>query len=94
MQERRRQNRAPVQDGVLYLYESKGLQQDAQYGLAFDVSNDGACIYTQQQFATDDSIKLFCAKFGEEPRSAYVKWCRRIDENLFKVGVSFKRDSK
>lgn len=88
--ERRKEPREHVRDGVLYLHESESLTQSAQNGLAFDVSHDGACIYTQQEYREEDTIKVFCKQISDRPVTARVKWCKRMDENLFKIGLIFR----
>jgi hypothetical protein len=87
--ERRKANRDEVKDGVLYLHEALHINQAAQNGLAFDLSIDGACIYTQQEYDENDSVKVFCKKFGDEPIKATIRWCKKVDERLFKIGLSF-----
>ena len=87
--ERRKEKREPVEDDVLYLHYSKKISQAAQHGLAFDLSDSGACIYAQQEYAEGDVIKIFCKDFGDTPAKASVCWCRKLDERLFKVGLKF-----
>jgi len=89
LEDKRKDDRSSVKDGVLYLHESRSITEAAQNGLAFDISRAGACIYTQQEFLEGDTIKVYCSKFGDMPIKTSVRWCRKVDDRLFKVGVSF-----
>jgi len=91
--ENRTEDRKNVEDGVLYLHEMRSVGNTAQNGLAFDFSDNGACIYTQQHLSQSDTIKVLSDKFGDSPRKATVRWCKKLDENLFKVGLSFNGNS-
>jgi hypothetical protein len=91
-EEKRREDRERANDGVIYLHESVNINQTAQNGLAFDISSSGACIYTHQEFKEKDSIKVFSQKFGDRPIKATVRWCRKVDDALFKVGLSFNQE--
>lgn len=88
-EDNRKEPRNTIEDGVLYLHESGGISKAAQHGLAFDISNSGACIYSQQSFAEGDYVKIFCSNFGDTPIKATVRWCKKMDDRLFKVGLSF-----
>lgn len=88
----RKEHRASVRDGVLYLHDSGSKNSMAQNGLAYDISTSGACIYTQQQFAEGETINVFCSKFGDAPIKSTVRWCKKVDERLYKVGVSFEAE--
>ena len=87
--ERRKEQREPVEDDVLYLHYSKKINNIAQHGLAFDLSDSGACIYAQQEYSEGDTIKIFCKDFGDAPAKANVCWCKKIDDRLYKVGLRF-----
>ena len=65
------------------------MNHSAQHGLAFDLSNSGACIYAQREYAKGDVIKVFCKDFGDAPAKASVCWCKKVDERLFKIGLHF-----
>lgn len=88
-EERRKEKREQVEDDVLYLHYSEDVGQTAQHGLAVDMSSSGACIYSQQEYAEGDVLKVFCKEFGDTPAKADICWCRKIDERLFKVGLKF-----
>lgn len=85
----RKEHRASVRDGVLYLHGSGDNCSTAQNGLAFDISTSGACIYTQREFAEGETVDVFCSKFGDVPIKSTVRWCKKVDERLYKTGVSF-----
>lgn len=87
--DKRKEKRSVLKDSVLYMHESHNIAKSAQNGLAFDISTSGACIYTQQEFKEDDTIKIFCSKFGDMPVQSSVRWCKKVDDRLFKIGVSF-----
>jgi hypothetical protein len=91
-EDKRKEARERANDGVIYLHESVNVSQAAQNGLAFDISSSGACIYTHQEFNEGDSIKVFSQKFGDRPIKATVRWCRKVDDALFKVGLAFNRE--
>jgi hypothetical protein len=89
-EERRGEAREVFVDGVLYLHEMKTLSQAAQNGLAFDLSKTGACIYTQKEFSQGETIKVLCKKYGDAPIKSEICWCKKLDDNLFKVGLKFR----
>lgn len=85
----RTEERVAIDDNVIYLPDLNALNNSAKNGIAFDVSASGACIYTQREFDQDEIVKFFCKGFGEKPRKAIIKWCKKVDDRLFKVGVLF-----
>jgi hypothetical protein len=91
--DKRKEDRKHVEDGVLYLHEVQTLDTAAQNGLAFDLSGGGACIYSQRKFEEDDMIKVFCVKFGDKPMMARVRWSKKVDDKLYKIGLSFDENN-
>jgi hypothetical protein len=58
-----------------------------QTGLISNLSNNGACIFTQEPI-TSVNMSVYI-NGADDPMKAEVLWCREADKNLYKVGLRF-----
>ena len=62
----------------------------AANGITLNISNSGICFYTQICLEEGISVDITSRALWEQPRHGTVKWCRKITEELYRVGVSFE----
>ena len=58
-------------------------------GITLNVSDSGICFYTQSRLDQGITLYLSSRAFWEEPRKGTVMWCRKITEELYRVGLTF-----
>ena len=60
-------------------------------GVTADVSNSGACIHTDVAFEEGIEILIQSKAFGNVTRKATVKWCEKINKDIYRIGLAFSR---
>jgi hypothetical protein len=58
-------------------------------GLLSNLSQTGACIYTQECI-TDEKLKIYLNGILAEPMNADVMWCDEALNNLYMAGLRFR----
>jgi hypothetical protein len=86
-EEKRRQRRELITVPVNYSYVSGEPEASATSGITLNLSDTGMCFYTHMPLAEGAPLKVSSTAIWEEPRPAVVKWCRRITEELYRVGI-------
>jgi hypothetical protein len=56
--------------------------------ISVNVSDSGMCFYTNSDLYDGLSLKITSARIWDAPRMATVRWCRKLIEGLYMVGVS------
>ncbi len=86
--EKRRHKRDLVTVPVSYSpAQASGAQ--AANGITLNISDSGICFYTQNRLEQGTILHISSRAFWEEPRTGTVMWCRKITEELYRVGVIF-----
>lgn len=86
-EELRREERLQSKGGILYVAPSLGSTTKIRAGLVANLSDSGACIYTQDCLSDNDVIKVYFRDISQSSMEAKVKWCTRDNNDLFKVGL-------
>ncbi len=60
---------------------TKGFAQTA------NISRGGLCIYTDAPFKKDQCMTLFGRKLSEDLLTATVKWCSKLSEGIYSIGL-------
>ncbi len=58
-------------------------------GITLNISDSGVCFYTQKRLEQGATLYLSSKSFWEKPRMGSVMWCRKITEELYRVGLTF-----
>ncbi|GAB4389265.1 MAG: hypothetical protein Kow0025_13550 [Thermodesulfovibrionales bacterium] len=88
--ERRTEPRSLFTVTVKYaFYKSAHLVYQTDLGLTTDMSRTGLGLYTNRAIDVGESLKLYSKRLSDKPVEAQVKWCARVSESLFRVGLSF-----
>ena len=89
--ERRRHKRDLTTVPMSYhLVVSKGAQKgETANGITLNISGKGICFYTQICLEEGTPVNITSRALWERARQGTVKWCRKITEELYRVGVSF-----
>ena len=86
-EEHRREERLQARGGILYVAPALGSTTKIRSGLVVNLSDSGACIYTQDCLSDSDVIKVYFRDISQSSMDAKVKWCVRDNADLFKVGL-------
>lgn len=81
----RKESRTPARGSVMISNESGFVG-----GLITNMSSSGLCAYVQETLKSGDEVSVYSKCFNSKgPRVAHVKWCSKLTEDLFKVGLFF-----
>ena len=58
-------------------------------GITLNISDSGICFYTQDRLEQGSTLYVSSRAFWEGPRKGTVMWCRKITEELYRVGLAF-----
>ncbi|MDA8325016.1 MAG: PilZ domain-containing protein [Nitrospiraceae bacterium] len=68
--------------------EGAGPQKgEATNGITLNVSDTGICFYTQCLIEEGVSVVITSNAIWDEPKRGTIKWCRKITDELYRVGV-------
>lgn len=56
-------------------------------GISLNLSETGMCFYTPMPLDEGVPLEVTSKAIWDNPRPAVVKWCRRITEELYRVGI-------
>ncbi len=91
--EKRRHKRDLVTVPVSYSYapeaDERALGGHAANGITLNISDSGICFYTQTRMEQGAALYISSKAFWEGPRKGTVMWCRKITEELYRVGLTF-----
>ncbi len=68
---------------------TKAQKSEAANGITLNISGRGICFYTQICLEKGMPVNITSRALWEQPRHGTVQWCRKITEELYRVGVSF-----
>ena len=58
-------------------------------GVSSNISSGGLGFYTDRMLKTGQDLKVFSKSMAENPVKAVVRWCQKISDDMFKVGLMF-----
>ncbi len=91
-EERRRQRRdlitVPINYSYTYITDQDNIKSVSTSGITLNVSDSGMCFYTNVPLQEGKEINIFSKAIWENPKKGMVKWCRKITEELYRVGVT------
>ena len=87
MKGNRKEDRAKTKGGIIYVLSSKDSSDGVHSGLISNISESGACIYTQQNLDGTMDIRIYLSTVSQEPLNAKVKWCTKASEDLYRAGL-------
>ena len=59
-------------------------------GLVNNMSSSGICAYVQEDFPEGAVVSVYSRNFSTKgPRVASVRWCSRLTDDLYKIGLFF-----
>lgn len=92
-EEKRKTRRDIITVPVNYSYSAKAegapVKQDTS-GITLNVSEKGICFYTHMCLEEGAPISLTSKAIWESPKKGAVKWCRKITEELYRVGIELE----
>lgn len=91
-QEKRNERReflAVTVEYSLSFLENGALSCKTSEGITSNISKGGLSLYMNNPIGTGQDIKVFNNRIFEEPKIAFVRWCSKISDSIFKVGVKF-----
>jgi len=81
----RKEDRTPARGSVMISNDSGFVS-----GLVTNMSSSGLCAYVQETLCDGDEVSVYSKNFNTKgPRVARVKWCSKLTEDLYKVGLYF-----
>ncbi|MBI5640132.1 MAG: hypothetical protein HZA17_06900 [Nitrospirae bacterium] len=92
--EQRIEERIPI-IGNFLLFRESGLDDNNINieGVTSNVSRSGACVVTSRRLRKGIIYTVVGKALGDVPRNARIMWCRKIDKEIFGVGISLSRAS-
>ncbi len=84
---KRKEDRAQTKGGIIYVLSSKDSSDSIHSGLISNISDSGACIYTQEELNKSTHIRIYLSNISQAPINARVQWCRQASDDLFKAGL-------
>ena len=83
----RQEDRANVKGGVLYAIAAVDSDKKIYSGLLSNLSDSGACIYTQERLSESTDLQVYFREISLAPIEAKVMWCNQDNSNIFSVGL-------
>jgi hypothetical protein len=69
--------------------EAGRLNCTTSQGVTTNISGGGMCFYTIAGVSMGQEMKVFNETLFESPKTAFVRWCSKISESIFKIGLQF-----
>jgi len=81
----RKEERRPAKGSVM-ISNDRGFVS----GLVANMSSSGLCAYVQDMFDDGTLVSVYSNNFSSKgPRVASVRWCSRLTDDLYRVGLFF-----
>lgn len=87
MDGKRKENRTSAKGGIIYVLSSKDSSDGVYSGLISNISESGACIYTQDELKETMDLRIYLTNISQAPINAKVKWCSKASDDLFRTGL-------
>jgi hypothetical protein len=90
-EERRRARRDLITVPLNFTYSYKDSEQKEKSattnGISLNVSPRGMCFYTHLMLGEGTELTLSSKAIWDVPKKGIVRWCRKITEELYRVGL-------
>ncbi len=87
----RSEAREQILGDVLWSYVSDATAKKNE-GVIADESESGMSILTHEPVGEGEQLEIFCKSHWTGARYVTVKWCRRVDLNVYRCGLSVNKD--
>jgi len=87
--EKRRHPRRVFTTTVQYTVDSVPVE-DVAKAVTVNISQSGVCLYTFCDHQAGDTLKIHNGVPYDLQSTAIVRWTRRVNEQLFKIGCEFE----
>ena len=84
---KRKEDRTRTKGGIIYVLSSKDSSDAVHSGLISNISESGACIYTQEELKESIDIRIYLNSVSQTPLNAKVRWCIRSSDDLYRAGL-------
>ena len=64
-------------------------EKTCKEGTTFDIGKGGMCVFSHKCLEVGHVIEIQCESIWDKPKIGTVKWCDKIEQNLYRVGVLF-----
>jgi hypothetical protein len=58
-------------------------------GVTSNISSGGLGFYSDNMLRTGQKLKVFSKSMSENPIKGVVRWCNKISDDMFKIGLMF-----
>ena len=58
-------------------------------GTTFDLGKGGMCIFSSKALQPGHFVEIQCKTIWDEPKTGSVRWCQKINHNLYRIGIEF-----
>jgi len=93
-EERRRDRRdlitVPLNFSYSYKDQEEKVKSLSTNGISLNVSSSGMCFYTHMLLDEGTDLSLLSKAIWEIPKKGVVRWCRKITEELYRVGIQLR----
>jgi hypothetical protein len=55
----------------------------------FDISQGGMCFFSNKCLEVGRVIEIQCNAIWDKPKKGTVRWCQRVQHNLYRIGILF-----
>lgn len=86
----RTDKRTPVIGNIFYTHSFVDSNQLFLEGVTANISLSGASIYTFNKIEVNVAIVLYGKVLGNVQKNAIVRWCEKVNNEIYKVGLSFQ----
>ncbi len=87
MKNSRQEDRANAKGGVLYAIAALDSDKKIYSGLISNLSDSGACIYTQEHLSESTDLQVYFREISLAPIEAKVMWCTQDSNDIYSVGI-------
>ncbi len=87
MKGKRKEDRAKAKGGIIFVLSSKDSSDGVHSGLISNISESGACIYTQDCLDEAIDLRIYLSTISQTPLNAKVKWCSQASKDLYRSGL-------
>ncbi len=84
---KRKEDRTMTKGGIIYVLTSKDSSDTVRSGLISNISETGACIYTQENLMESTDLRIYLSKISQAPINATVRWCSQSSNDLYRAGL-------
>jgi c-di-GMP-binding flagellar brake protein YcgR len=91
--QRRKEHRDNCSVNVEYYLDSEDCERidcGPWNNVTSDISYSGMCLYSNREITKGHRLKIYLRHVSKDPLVAQVRWCNRLSDNLFRMGVCYR----